>query len=86
MQSFIQPCIYVGADPTTLTHFNLSGYLFDFYNEISQRVIQDVTKDGGSVLQSVLRLVGKNPYGRDFSDFVGSRESLREKSPLCRDL
>jgi len=27
-----------------------SGYLFDFYNEISLRVIQDVTNDGASVL------------------------------------
>jgi len=26
-----------------------SGYLFDFYNEISLRVIQDVTNDGGSI-------------------------------------
>jgi len=26
-----------------------SGYLFDFHNEISLRVIQDVTNDGGSV-------------------------------------
>jgi len=26
-----------------------SGYLFDFYNENSGRVIQDVTSDGGSV-------------------------------------
>jgi len=26
-----------------------SGYLFDFYNEISLRVIQDVTNDGAVV-------------------------------------
>jgi len=37
-----------------------SGYLFDVYNEISLRVIQDVTNDGGSVFFAVVFIFTKN--------------------------
>jgi len=37
-----------------------SGYLFDFYDEISLRVIQDVTNDGGSVLFATVFIFTKN--------------------------
>ena len=37
-----------------------SGYLFDFYNEISRRVIQDVTNDGGSVFFAMVSICKKN--------------------------
>jgi len=33
-----------------------SRYLFDFYNEISLRVIQDVTNDGANVLLGILSI------------------------------
>jgi len=52
---------------------------------ISALVTQLVSLQSTCQLLPVLPLVGKNPYGRDFSAFVGSRESLREKSPFCRD-
>jgi len=42
-----------------------SGYLFDFYNEISLRVIQDVTNYGGRVFFAAVFLFTKN-----HNDFV----------------
>jgi len=36
-----------------------SGYWFDFYNEISRRVIQDVTNDGGSVFFAMVFMFTK---------------------------
>jgi len=37
-----------------------SGYLFDFYNEISLRVIQDVTNDGVPVFFAII--LAEGPY------------------------
>jgi len=37
-----------------------SGYLFDFYNEISLKVIHDVTNDCGSVLLAMVFIFTKN--------------------------
>jgi len=42
-----------------------SGYLFDFYNEISLRVIQDVTNDGTVVFFAMIFIFTKNQ-----NDFV----------------
>ena len=42
-----------------------SGYLFDFYNEISLRVIQDVTNDVGSVFFTMVFIFTNNQ-----NDFV----------------
>jgi len=36
------------------------GYLFDFYNEISLKVIQDVTNDSGSVFFAMVLYSQKN--------------------------
>ena len=36
-----------------------SGYLFDFYKEISLRVIQDVTNDGGSTFFAMVVILTK---------------------------
>jgi len=37
-----------------------SGYLFDFYNEIFLRVIQDVTNDGAVVFFAMIFIFTKN--------------------------
>jgi len=42
-----------------------SGYWFDFYNEITLRVIQDVTNDGRNVFFAVVFIFTKNQ-----NDFV----------------
>jgi len=36
------------------------GYLFDFYNELSLRVIQDVTNDGGRVFFAMVFIFTNN--------------------------
>jgi len=43
----------------------VSGYLFDFYNEIFLRVIQDVTNDGAAVFLAKIFIFTKNQ-----NDFV----------------
>jgi len=40
-----------------------SGYLFDFYNEIFQRVIHDVTNDGTVILFAMIFIFTKNQNG-----------------------
>jgi len=38
----------------------MRGYLFDFYNEIFLRLIQDVTNDGAVVLFVIIFIFTKN--------------------------